>query len=50
MISNPTIPATPRSMAASLTSLMKAAKSEMTVSPAAPIAKPLVTALTVLPA
>ena len=50
MMSKPVMSALPAAARASLTSLMKAPSREMTVRPAAPMEKPLVTALTVLPA
>ncbi|MPM68429.1 hypothetical protein SDC9_115361 [bioreactor metagenome] len=50
MMSKFWMPVTPSSAAAVLTSLMNAPSSAITVRPAAAIAKPLVTALTVLPA
>ena len=50
IISKPVMTAFPAAIRASLTSLRYAPSREITVSPAAPMAKPLVTALTVLPA
>ena len=50
MTSNPVSLSRPRAVAAVLTSLMNVPRRAITVSPAAEIEKPLVTALTVLPA